>query len=64
MVWFETYTELDDETARLMRFLGVAPKLGNIIGSIIVVLSALTVAVAGFCIWKTPRDRKYKKRYV
>jgi len=65
MVWFETYTELDEETAKLMRFLGVAPKLGDIIGSIIIVLSVLTAATAGYCIWRTPRSQKnYKKRYV
>jgi hypothetical protein len=68
MVWFETYTELDDETASLMKFLGIAPKLGTIIGSIMIGLGCLTASIAFFSIWRSRNnkspEKKYKKRYV
>jgi hypothetical protein len=70
MVWFETYTELDDETATLMKFLGIAPKLGDIIGSLMVVIGAIVFALSMGSVWRSSRGsdaekyKKHKKRYV
>lgn len=64
MVWFETFTELDDDTATLMKFLGIAPKLGNIIGSIVIVLGFVTVGLAAYSISRNSSSKKLKKQYV
>ena len=64
MVWFETFTELDDDTATLMKFLGIAPKLGNIIGSIVIVLGFVTVGLAAYSISLNSSSKKLKKQYV
>ena len=55
MVWFETYTELDDETISLMKFLGIAPKIGYILGGILISLGALSTL---FTIYRIMTDRK------
>ena len=55
MVWFETYTELDEETKSLMKFLGVAPKIGYILGGIFISLGSLSTL---FTVYKILVNRK------
>ena len=55
MVWFETYTELDEETISLMKFLGIAPKIGYILGGIFISLGGLSTL---FTIYRIMTDRK------
>ncbi len=62
MVWFETYTELDDETASLMKFLAIAPKLGIIIGSIMIGIGFLTTLAVVLSVMRNKST--IKKRYV
>jgi hypothetical protein len=55
MVWFETYTELDEETKSLMKFLGIAPKIGYILGGILISLGSLSTL---FTIYRFMKDKQ------
>jgi uncharacterized protein YjeT (DUF2065 family) len=50
--WFEITTELDDTTSDLLKWLGVAPKLGIVFGLILIAIGLLTASITFFFIFK------------
>ena len=51
MIWFETTTELTDDLVGQLKFLTVAPSLGNIIGGCITGAGAVLAAVGAYLVF-------------
>jgi len=51
MIWFETTTQLTDDMVSQLKFLEIAPQLGNIIGGCITGIAAILALVGGYLVF-------------
>jgi len=59
MLWFESYTHLEDDVVRALKFLEIAPKLGNIVGGVALGIGALMTMTAGILIFKRSSSGRF-----